>query len=205
MSAERFLASTGIAAVHVPFKGSPEAITEVMAGRVDFYFSPVGLVVEYIRERKLLALAVNSPRRAAILPEVPTLAEAGVSDAEYPLWYGSFVPARTPRHIVETLHRETSKALKTPNVETKLATLGPSRVKHFQAIHHFSVDVAHGLAQADGHDLDRVRCACQSRDSHQCGPHQRGRYQINRRSMARFRDQHLIDQAVTDPLKEVGT
>jgi tripartite-type tricarboxylate transporter receptor subunit TctC len=56
--------------------------------------------------------------------DVPTLAEAGVADAEYPLWYGSFVPARTPRHIVETLHRETSKALKTPNVENKLATLG---------------------------------------------------------------------------------
>jgi tripartite-type tricarboxylate transporter receptor subunit TctC len=124
MSAERFLASAGIVAVHVPFKGSPEAITEVMAGRVDFYFSPVGLVVEHIRERKLLALAVNSPRRAAILPEVPTLAEAGVADAEYPLWYGSFVHARTPRHIVETLHREMSKTLKTPNVENKLAALG---------------------------------------------------------------------------------
>jgi tripartite-type tricarboxylate transporter receptor subunit TctC len=124
MSAERFLASAGIVAVHVPFKGSPEAITELMAGRVDFYFSPVGLVVAHIREGKLLALAVNSPKRAVILPEVPTLAEAGVADAEYPLWYGSFVPARTPRHIVETLHRETLKALKTPNVEDKLATLG---------------------------------------------------------------------------------
>jgi tripartite-type tricarboxylate transporter receptor subunit TctC len=124
MSAERFLASAGIVAVHVPFKGSPEAITELMAGRVDFYFSPVGLVVAHIREGKLLALAVNSPKRAVILPQVPTLAEAGVADAEYPLWYGSFVPARTPRHIVETLHRETLKALKTSNVEDKLATLG---------------------------------------------------------------------------------
>jgi hypothetical protein len=95
-----------------------------VTGFVVFYFSPVGLVVEHIRERKLVALAVNSPRRAAILPEVPTLAEAGVADAEYPLWYGLFGPARTPRHIVETLHRETLKALKTPNVEDKLATLG---------------------------------------------------------------------------------
>ena len=67
---------------------------------------------------------MNSSKRAVILPEVPTLAEAGVADAEYPLWYGSFVPAKTPRHIVETLHRETLKALKTPNVEDKLATLG---------------------------------------------------------------------------------
>jgi tripartite-type tricarboxylate transporter receptor subunit TctC len=124
MSAERFLASAGIVAVHVPFKGSPEAISELMAGRVDFYFSPVGLVAAHIREGKLLALAVNSPKRAVILPEVHTLAEAGVADAEYPLWYGLFVPARTPRHVVETLHRETLKALKTPNVEDKLATLG---------------------------------------------------------------------------------
>ena len=124
MSADRFVASAGIVAVHVPFKGSPEAITELMAGRVDFYFSPVGLVAAHIREGKLLALAVNSPKRAVILPEVPTLTEAGVADAEYPLWYGSFVPARTPRHVVETLHRETLKALKTPNVEDKLATLG---------------------------------------------------------------------------------
>jgi len=123
MSAERFLAGTGIVAVHVPFKGSPEAIMEVMAGRVDFYFSPVGLVVEHIRERKLLALAVNSPRRAAILPEVPTLAEAGVADAEYPLWYGSFVPAKTPRHIVETLHRETSKPSRHPTWRTSLPGL----------------------------------------------------------------------------------
>jgi len=108
----------------VPFKGSPEAITEVLAGRVDFYFSPVGLVAEHIREGKLLALAVNSAKRAAILPQVSTLAEVGVADAEYPLWYGLFVPARTPRHIVETLHRETLQALKTPNVEERLATLG---------------------------------------------------------------------------------
>ena len=67
---------------------------------------------------------MNSSKRAVILPQVPTLAEAGVADAEYPLWYGSFVPARTPRHIVETLHRETLKALRTPNVEDKFATLG---------------------------------------------------------------------------------
>ena len=95
-----------------------------MPDGLTFYFSPIGTAVEHIRERKLLALAVNRPRRAAILPEVPTLAEVGVADAEYPLWYGSFVPARTPRHIVETLHRETSKALNTSNVENKLATLG---------------------------------------------------------------------------------
>src|SRR5262249_51444005 len=124
MSAERFVAGAGIVAVHVPFKGSPEAITELIGGRVDSDFSAVGVVAEYISEGNLLALAVNSPNRAVILAEVPTLAGAGVADVEYPLWYGSFVPARTPRHIVETLYRETLKALRTPNVEDKFATLG---------------------------------------------------------------------------------
>jgi tripartite-type tricarboxylate transporter receptor subunit TctC len=124
MSAERFLVSAGIAAVHVPFKGSPEAITEVMAGRVDFFFSPVGLIVAHIREGKLLALAVNGTKRSSALPEVPTLAEAGVADADYPLWYGLFLPAKTRRDIVNRLHGETLKALHAPNVENKLATLG---------------------------------------------------------------------------------
>jgi tripartite-type tricarboxylate transporter receptor subunit TctC len=109
MSAERFLASAGIVAVHVPFKGSPEAITEVMAGRVDFYFSPVGLVVTHIREGKLLALAVNSPKSAIVLPEVPTLAEAGVADAEYPLCMDRFSP---PGRLAISSRRFIAKRLK---------------------------------------------------------------------------------------------
>jgi tripartite-type tricarboxylate transporter receptor subunit TctC len=124
MSAERFLASAEIVAVHVPFKGSPESITEVMAGRVDFFFSPVGVVVTYIREGKLLALAVNGTKRSSVLPEVPTLGEAGVADADYPFWVGLFLPAKTPRDILSRLHGETLKALQVPNVENKLATLG---------------------------------------------------------------------------------
>src|SRR5260370_8372788 len=102
MSAERFLASAGIAAVHVPFKGSPEAITELMAGRVDFYFSPVGLVVSHIREGKLLALAVNSSKRAVILPEGPTLAYAVVPHANDPPWNHSCFPPKPPPHIRPT-------------------------------------------------------------------------------------------------------
>ena len=127
MSAERFLASTGIVAVHVPFKGSPEAITEVIAGRVDFYFSPVGLVVEHIRERKLLALAVNSPRRAAILPEVPTLAEAGVADAEYPLCTGHL---SLPGRLAISSRRSIAKRRKPsihPTWRTSLPRLAWSR------------------------------------------------------------------------------
>jgi tripartite-type tricarboxylate transporter receptor subunit TctC len=124
LSAERFRISAGIDVVHVPFKGTPEMITEVIAGRIDFFLGPVGIVLPHVREGQLLALAVNSPKRTAALPNVPTLSEAGLVDADYPNWFGVFLPAKTPRDIVDKLHRETRKALQAPKVESKLATLG---------------------------------------------------------------------------------
>jgi tripartite-type tricarboxylate transporter receptor subunit TctC len=124
LSAERFVSSAGVHAVHVPFKGGAEAMTEVIAGRVDFFFGPVALVLPHIREGKLAALAVNTDKRSPALPAVPTLREAGLRDAEYPIWFALFAPARTPRDIVERLNRETLKALQTPKVREKLTGLG---------------------------------------------------------------------------------
>ena len=124
LSAERFRASAGIRVVHVPFKGGAEAMTEVMAGRVDFFFGPVGLVLPLVRQGKLTALVVNGAERSAALPDVPTTQEAGFANAEYPIWFGVFLPAKTPRDIVDKLHDETLKALQTPKVRDKLATLG---------------------------------------------------------------------------------
>ena len=124
LSAERFRASTGIQVVHVPFKGGAEAMTEVMAGRVDFFFGPVGLVLPLVREGKLTALVVNGAKRSAALPDVPTTREAGFADAEFPIWFGLFLPAKTPRDIVDKLNAEARKALQTPKVRDRLATLG---------------------------------------------------------------------------------
>jgi tripartite-type tricarboxylate transporter receptor subunit TctC len=121
---ERLRLSAGFDAVHVPFKGGTEAVTEVLAGRVDLFFSPIGIVVSHIRARNLLALAVNSRKRSSILPDVPTTLEAGFADSDYPIWWGLFAPAKTPREIVEKLHSETLKALEVPNVQEKRATLG---------------------------------------------------------------------------------
>jgi tripartite-type tricarboxylate transporter receptor subunit TctC len=123
LSAERFRASAGIEAVHVPFRGGPQAITEVMAGRVDFFFGPVGLVLPHVREGKLVALAVNGAQRSAALPDVPTTLEAGFANAEYPIWLGIFLPVKTPRVIVDQFHRETFKALQATHVREKLANL----------------------------------------------------------------------------------
>jgi tripartite-type tricarboxylate transporter receptor subunit TctC len=124
LSAERFVSSAGIDAVHVPFKGGAEAMTEVVAGRVDFFFGPVALVLPQIRDGKLLALAVNGAKRSAALPDVQTLPELGYADAEYPIWFGLFAPARTPAAIVDRINRETLEALRAPALREKLAGLG---------------------------------------------------------------------------------
>jgi len=124
LSAERFKASAQIDAVHVPFKGGAEAMTEVIAGRMDFFFGPVALTLPQIQDGKLTALVVNGAKRSAALPDVPTTLEDGFNDAEYPFWLGMFLPAKTPRDIVNKLNRETLKALQEPKVRDKLATLG---------------------------------------------------------------------------------
>ena len=124
LSAERFRLSAGVRATHVPFKGGVEAMTEVMAGRIDFFFVALGAALPHIRDGKLSALAVNGTTRSAALPEVPTVREAGFADAEYPTWFVLFLPAGTPREIVDRLHRETLKALQEPKVREKLAALG---------------------------------------------------------------------------------
>jgi len=124
LSAERFEHSAGVQAEHVPYKGGAEAMFEVMAGRIDFFFGPLGLVLPNVREGKLAALVVNGTRRSAALPTVPTTSEAGLADAEYPIWFGLFLPAKTPRDIVDKLNRETLKVLQAPKLREKMAALG---------------------------------------------------------------------------------
>jgi tripartite-type tricarboxylate transporter receptor subunit TctC len=120
----RLQMSAGIRAVHVPFKSGPEALTEVIAGRLDFFLAPIGVALPHIKEGKLTALVVNTAKRAAALPDVPTVAEAGLTNAEFPFWLGVFLPAKTPRDIAEKLNREILKALQEPKVRDKLAGLG---------------------------------------------------------------------------------
>ena len=138
MSAERFRFSAGIDAVHIPFKGGAEAMFEVIAGRVEFFFGPVGLVMPNVKAGTLTALAVNGSTRAAALPKVPTTSEAGFKDAEYPIWFGVFLPVQTPREIIDKLHLEIAKALRDPKVVEKLAVLGldpmPMTPKEFDAL-----------------------------------------------------------------------
>ena len=111
LNAERFRRSARFEAVHIPFKGAPEALTEVMAGRVDFYFSPIAPALPLLRDGKLVALAIGASKRASLLPDLPTTLEAGFPDSDYNFWIGMFVPARTPGEVINRLHRESSSAL----------------------------------------------------------------------------------------------
>lgn len=124
LNAEKFKLAAKIDAQNIPFKGSAEAVTEVVAGRVDYYFSPIAPVIGQIRNGQLLALAVGSPKRAAALPDVPTTAEAGVPGSEFNFWIGMFAPAKTPKEIVDRLQAEVVKALNTTEVKERFTALG---------------------------------------------------------------------------------
>ena len=124
LSAERFRVSAGLQGAHIPFRGGPEALTEVIAGRVDFYFCPINTALPLIRDGKLRALAVSTPKRASALPDVPTTLEAGFANSDYTFWVGLFAPAKTPPEVIAKLHATTSEVLRNPALQQKLSALG---------------------------------------------------------------------------------
>jgi tripartite-type tricarboxylate transporter receptor subunit TctC len=153
LAAERFRISAGFKAQHVPFKGPVEALSEVMAGRIDFYFLPIAPALNLINEGKIRALAVSTAKRAAQLPNVPTTAEAGLKDAAYVFWNGLFLPAKTPAEIVTRLNTETTKALTDGSVRERLFKIGqeplPMSPSEFEAYVHADVrDTAKLMASA---------------------------------------------------------
>ena len=124
LTTERFRLAADFSGQLVPFKGAPEALTEVIAGRVDFYFCPILPAMSLIQDGKLLALAVSSSKRASALPNVPTTVEAGFPNSEFDFWIGAFVPKQTPRDVVAKIHQATVKGIESPAVKERLAKLG---------------------------------------------------------------------------------
>ena len=123
-AAERLRLAAGFDATHVPFKGGPEALTEVSQGRVDFMCIGITSGLPFVNSKRLLPLAVNTTKRSPRLPDVQTTIEAGYPDSEYTFWNGLLAPAKTPRPIVERLYAEVQKALKSPAVADKLNNQG---------------------------------------------------------------------------------
>jgi tripartite-type tricarboxylate transporter receptor subunit TctC len=144
MAAERFRIAAGFEAQHVPFRGPTDALTATVRGDTDFYFLPAAAAMPLINDGKLRALAVSTAKRAGALPNVLTTTEAGLKDSAYDFWTGMFVPAKTPREIVDKLHATASKALEVPSVKERFAKLGAEpmhmSVQEFDA--YFRKDVA---------------------------------------------------------------
>ena len=124
LAGEAFNLAAGTKAVHVPYKGSAQALADLVGGQIQLDFDTTSSAMAFIKSGKVKALAVMSPKRTPELPDVPTLTEAGLPGVEMTTWYGLFVTAGTPKPVIDKLYAETMKAIKDPEVARKLAGLG---------------------------------------------------------------------------------
>jgi tripartite-type tricarboxylate transporter receptor subunit TctC len=124
LSAELFKVLTGVKMVHVPYGGSAQAVTDLLAGRIQLLFSPASTVIQHVHDGKLVALAATEAKRAAIAPEVPTMAEAGLPGFETGLWFGLLAPAGTPREAIDKVSAAANEALKADEVGKALHPQG---------------------------------------------------------------------------------
>jgi len=121
---EMFKYAAGINIVHVPFRGIPEASNDIIAGRVQVFMAPLASSVTLVRDGRMRALGVSSPKRVSVLADVPTIAEAGLPGFRFDSWGAMFVPAKTPRALVNKLNHEFTRALALPDIENKMRALG---------------------------------------------------------------------------------
>jgi tripartite-type tricarboxylate transporter receptor subunit TctC len=124
LSGELFKVMAGVTMVHVPYGGSPQAVTDLLAGRIQVLFSPASTVLQHVREGKLVALASTEAKRTGIAPDLPTMAEAGLPGFETGLWFGLVAPVGTAKEIVDKLNRAGNEALKAEEVGKALAPQG---------------------------------------------------------------------------------
>jgi tripartite-type tricarboxylate transporter receptor subunit TctC len=124
ISAEKFRLAAGIETTHVPYRGGAEVIADILGGRIDFYFCPLATALPLIREGRVHALVISTPKRAAELPDVPTPAEVGLKNAESVFWLGVFMPAKTPRDIIDKFYAAGIKLLAEPSMQESLMKLG---------------------------------------------------------------------------------
>ncbi len=152
MNAEIFRMQTGIDALHVPYKGTPDAMSNVIGGSNDWFFAPLASALPLIKDGKLQALSVSTKARAATLPQVPTSIEAGVPGSDYTLWVGMIAPSATPPALIKKLHDEALKALASPEIKERLAKLGadpfPMSPEAFNAYIKTEMDTAARIAKA---------------------------------------------------------
>ena len=120
LALELFNARAGVKITHIPYTGSPQVVTDLLAGRLQGYFSPASTVMGHVREGKLVALAVTDPKRGTILPDLPTVIEAGVPDCVSVLWFGLAAPTGTPQPIIDKLAKAANEAVKSDDIAKAL-------------------------------------------------------------------------------------
>jgi tripartite-type tricarboxylate transporter receptor subunit TctC len=154
INAEKFKLATKIDAVHVPYKGTPEALTDTMAGRVTYFFSPISAALPQVKEGRLLALGVSSAQRSSALKDVPTIAESGVPGFDYNLWVGLFGPAGMSAELVDRINKDVQRALASPEIKERFANLGaepmPMTPAQFKSFVRGEVDESSKIVKAAG-------------------------------------------------------
>ena len=154
ITGELFRQMAGLELSHIPYKGVPEVITDAMAARLNYAFAPIGNTLPFIKERRLAALAVSTAARSAALPDVPTIAEAGLAGYVFDHWYGLFAPAKTPRPVVSQVSQEVARILNIPDVKDKIiirgAAIKPSKPDEFDQFVRSEVAKITKVMQAGG-------------------------------------------------------
>ncbi len=147
--------AAGYPITHVPFRGTVEALTEVIAGRIDMFPTPALNAISLTAEGKLSSLGVSSPKRLALMPDVATLAELGLPKAQYQFWVGAFAPAKTPKAIVERLNREVIAALNVKETADRINALGgrtmPMTVAEFNSFVQKELALNAEIVKASGY------------------------------------------------------
>lgn len=128
MAGELFKARTSTFIVHIPYKGTAPSLTSVIAGEVHFSFANVPAILGHVKSGRLHALAVAAPKRSSLMPDVPTMKEAGVEGVEVPVWYALLAPAATPREVVTALGKATERAAQSPDIRRRLIDQGAEPV-----------------------------------------------------------------------------
>jgi tripartite-type tricarboxylate transporter receptor subunit TctC len=158
MNLERFRMAAGLEFLNLPMKGPSEAMTEVITGRADVYFAPVFSIPAYVKDGRLMPLAVGSPKRTPLYPDLPTTVEAGYPDSDYNFWIGALVAAKTPREIVQRLNREFNTALQQPDIRERMAKLGVDpfaiSLEEFERLIHKELESNARLVKAAGIKLN---------------------------------------------------
>jgi len=124
MGGEQFKLAAGVNVVHVPYRGTPEALIDTMTGRIQYWFSPMGPALPFVADGKLMALAVTTAQRSPVLRDVPTVAEAALPGFDYDMWFGVLAPARTPRSVVAQLSEVLASIVGTSEIRERMQLQG---------------------------------------------------------------------------------